>query len=105
MIDNEKIIRTWRMQIASPFGVHLWFDPSVESVVLLDEPTGFINILDTDKKKVDIPARQGILGKYSSVSGQAGGAEGGDQDNLKSGGLADSLPAEPIGFQEDFDGT
>ena len=105
MKNQEKIIRNWRMQVAAPFGVHLWFDPSVESVVLLDEPTGFLEVEEEKKICVDKPVIQAILGKYSSVSGQAGGAEGGDRDNLVSGGQPDRLPAEPLGFQEDFDAT
>ena len=84
MKDKTVVIRNWRMQIARPFGVHLWFDPSVESVQLLSVPTDFICISDTkDQKKVDKPEQLSYLGKGSSVSGQAGGADGGDQDNPK----------------------
>ena len=106
MKDKEKVIRTWRMQIARPFGVHLWFDPTVESVRLLSVPTDFICISNTkEQKEVDKPEQISYLGKCSSVSGQAGGAEGGDQKNRDFGGLLDKLPAEPLGFKEDFDGN
>ncbi len=62
--------------MARPFGVHLWFDPSVESVILLSEPVDFLCVSETpEKKKVDKPAQMSILGESSSVSGQAGSAE------------------------------
>ncbi len=62
--------------MARPFGVHLWFDPSVESVVLLDEPVDFLCVSETPaKKRVDKPVQQCILGESSSVSGQAGSVE------------------------------
>jgi len=95
-MDNDKVVRSWRMQAAKPFGVHLWFDPSVESVVLLDEPTEFLEFEEVEKICVDRPAQQGILGEYSSVSGQAGGAEGGDRDNLGYPGQAEG--ADPVPF-------
>jgi len=97
MSEDEKVIRTWRMQLARPFGVHLWFDPSVESVRLLSVPTDFICISDAkDKKKVDKPEQISYLGKSSSVSGQAGGAEGGDQDKPKLDGIPDRDPVVPF---------
>ncbi len=34
----SKPIRAWRIQAGAPFGVHLWFDPRVEHVALLDGP-------------------------------------------------------------------
>ena len=104
-MDKPVTIRNWRMQLAKPFGVHLWFDPSVESVQLLSVPTGFICISDTkDSKKVDKPEQKAIMGLYGSVSGQAGGAEGGDQDRSEHGpGAGDPAPVEPLGFKEDYD--
>jgi len=84
------------MQIAKPFGVHLWFDPSVESVVLLDVPTDFLEIEEKEKIFVDKPEQLSILGKYSSVSGQAGGAEGGDQDNPSNPGQAEGADLVPF---------
>jgi len=105
MKDSGKIIRAWRVQPAKPFGVHLWFDPSTESVILLNEPVAFLEISEEEKKVVDKRVQLSILGKCSSVSGQAGGAEGGDQNNRDFGGLLDKLPAEPLGFKEDFDAT
>ncbi len=106
MKGDEKIIRTWRVQLARPFGVHLWFDPSVESVRLLSVPTDFICISDTKGPiEVDKPEQKAIMGLYGSVSGQAGGAEGGDQDSLFSSREGDPSPAEPLGFQEDYDAT
>jgi len=95
-MENEKVIRTWRMQVAKPFGVHLWFDPSVESVLLIDEPVEFLEIEETEKIYVDKPAQQGILGEYASVSGQAGGAEGGDQDSLLLDREAEGDPVVPF---------
>ncbi len=83
----------------------MWFDPTVESVVLLDVPTGFLKVSLEEKIVVDKPEQKSILAKYSSVSGQAGGAEGGDRDNRVTGGLLDKLPAEPLGFKEDYDGA
>ena len=96
MQDNEKVIRTWRMQMAKPFGVHLWFDPSVESVRLLSEPVEFICISEEEKEKVDKPVQMSILGEQGSVSGQAGGAEGEDQDSLTFDREADSDPVVPF---------
>ena len=96
MKGDEKIIRIWRMQLAKPFGVHLWFDPSVESVRLLSEPTDFVCISERDTKKVDKPVQLSILGESSSVSGQAGGAEGDDQDNSKLDGIPDRDPVVPF---------
>ncbi len=69
----EKVVRSWRMQLGKPFGVHLWFDPDVESVVLLSEPTGFVDISEKEVTDgVDLPAQMSYLGKGNSVSGQAG---------------------------------
>ncbi len=81
MKEHEKVIRSWRMQPAKPFGVHMWFDPTVESVVLLTEPTDFLEIIKKEVIDVDRPVQMSYLNKGSSVSGQAGGADGGDQDN------------------------
>ena len=67
--------------MATPFGVHLWFDPSVESVVLLSEPVNFLCVSeDGNKKKVDTPAQMSILGEYTSESGQADGADSVDSE-------------------------
>jgi len=101
-----KIIRNWRMQIARPFGLHLWFDPSVESVELLSVPSDFICISDAQsEKEVDKPEQISYLGKCSSESGQAGGAEGGDQDNLNLDQVGSAGLVEPLGFKEDYDAT
>ncbi len=41
-----KIIRQWRIRAGLPFGIHLWFDPRVEHVDLVEgpmlDPTGGI---------------------------------------------------------------
>ncbi len=74
--SKAKKISNWRIQLGSPFGVHLWFDPSVESVILLSEPTGFIYLSEEKSEKhVDKPAQRDYLKGNVSVSGQAGGAE------------------------------
>ncbi len=31
-----KALRNWRIQPASPFGLHVWFDPDVEKVKIYD---------------------------------------------------------------------
>ena len=33
-----KPIRSWRIQAGLPFGLHVWFDPDVEHVQLLEGP-------------------------------------------------------------------
>jgi len=38
MTDEDKVIRCWRIRAAQPCGVHLWFDPRVEHVRLLEGP-------------------------------------------------------------------
>ncbi len=96
MKKDEKVIRTWRMQIAKPFGVHLWFDPAVESVRLLSVPTDFICISDEkSQKEVDKPEQLSYLGKSSSVSGQAGSVESADQEK-NSPGVEESAPGVPF---------
>ncbi len=82
MKEHEKVIRTWRMQVAKPFGVHLWFDPTVESVQLLSVPTNFLCVSETSEKKfVDKPEQMSYLGKGSSVSGQADSVDSADHSS------------------------
>ncbi len=38
MAVDGKVLRQWRIRAGVPFGVHLWFDPRVEHVVLLEGP-------------------------------------------------------------------
>ncbi len=95
---KQTIIRSWRMQNASPYGVHLWFDPSVESVYLFSVPT---LLRDDVEKKVDLLVdkfgQMNYLGEYSSVSGQAGSSEPVKIPNgneRRSGRNRPSLPSE-----------
>ncbi len=100
MKKHEKVIRRWRMQPARPFGVHLWFDPSEESVVLLDEPTGFLEIREENNFVVDKPAQMSYLGKGSSVSGQAGSTDPAGNPNDHMGRSCRNRPALPLELKE-----
>ncbi len=76
MKGDVKVIRSWRMQLALPFGVHLWFDPTVENVQLLDGPVTDLCVPEEPlEKAVDGEVSIEYTGKYSSVSGPAGSAE------------------------------
>ena len=35
---ETKPIRSWRIQAGLPFGLHVWFDPAEEHVLLLEGP-------------------------------------------------------------------
>ena len=101
MKDHEKVIRNWRMQVAKPFGVHLWFDPSEESVVLLSVPTGFLEISEKKVKKVvDKPEQISYLGKGSSVSGQAGCSDSAAQPNGNETRTCRNRPSLPSELKE-----
>ncbi len=86
MKEGEKVIRNWRMQLGKPFGIHLWFDPSVESVRLLAVPSNFICVSDAEsEKEVDNQGQLDYTGRSSSVSGQAGSAESEEPESNKDG--------------------
>ena len=54
MKDAVKPIRCWRVRAGSPFGVHVWFDPRVEHVQLLEGPVDDLPlVLGEDKVNVD----------------------------------------------------
>jgi len=50
MTDEVKQIRCWRIRAGSPCGVHLWFDPRVEHVVLLEGPVSDLPLVLGDEK-------------------------------------------------------
>jgi len=58
-----KAIRSWRVQRAEPFGFHLWFDPTQESVALvnkvltsIEECDRVVQALDSDSVSGPRPA-------------------------------------------------
>ena len=76
MKDAVKPIRCWRIRAGSPFGVHLWFDPRVEHVELLDGPVDDLPLdLGEDKVNVDT-AYQVMLPWNGMLSMSARGERG-----------------------------
>ena len=69
-----KQIRAWRIQAGMPLGLHVWFDPAVEHMVLLEgpDPRGPM-MLGEDKVNVDTRTQHVLPWKGTlseSVSGQ-----------------------------------
>ena len=74
---EELAIRNWRMSVGIPHGVHLWFDPSVESVRLFRSSPADSALLKAEESVRDAVAEgedSGYLDRVGSVSayGQAG---------------------------------
>ena len=66
---NEKMICTWRVTRGIPSGLHIWFDPEVESVRLYRIPTSEQRSFDpVDAATVDAGVGPGYLDKVASVS-------------------------------------
>jgi len=66
----SKLIRCWRVRAGAPFGLHVWFDPAVEHVVLLEGPGADLPIgEDTPSIKVDDPGQSMLPWIGDSVSG------------------------------------
>jgi len=51
---TERPIESWRLSSAEPFGLHVWFDPRVERLVLRDLTAS--EMLDTLDKVVSVSA-------------------------------------------------
>jgi len=68
MDKDERLILHWRVQRAVPFGLHVWFDPSVETLRLYHIPCDDELEPPVLSEKVD---KQGMLWypvRYGSVS-------------------------------------
>jgi len=67
----SRVIRCWRVRPGSPFGLHVWFDPSVEHLELLEGPAiDFPNGLDAESIKVEVLDQIMLPWKGDSVSGR-----------------------------------
>ncbi len=65
-----KVIRSWRVQPGRPYGVHIWYDPAVERVHLLEGPeVGFPVGVSETTEEVDSDPDQLALWDSASVSG------------------------------------
>ena len=68
-MENEISILRWRVGRGIPSGVHVWFDPDVESVRLFRVPTREQQAVGRDLHLgVDRGAEEGYLDKVGSVS-------------------------------------
>ncbi len=82
-----KAIRSWRISVALPFGVHVWYDPMTERVVLME-------------KELTTIVQHEIIGNtnYASVSGRASGGENDFPENPdKDQGVQLPLPLTSLG--------
>jgi len=68
----ELTIREWRITRGVPFGTHLWFDPSRETVRLYELLPGDGEVAPDASEGVDIGERVRYLDKVGSVSGNDG---------------------------------
>jgi len=65
----EIVVRTWRVTRGIPGGVHVWFDPAVESVRLFRTPTSEQRSLAAQvRASVDGGDPEDYLDKVGSVS-------------------------------------
>jgi len=92
--ELEKLICNWRVTRGVPSGMHIWFDPNVESVKLFRVPTREQQPLLRDGGSLDAGVGPGYLDKVVSVS-----ASGPDRTSLES----DSTNNDPqIDLSEDL---
>ena len=75
----EKMICRWRVTRGVPSGVHVWFDPNVESVRLYRVPTSEQQSVSTPDGAVDAGVGPGYLDKVASVSASVDS----DEDSLE----------------------
>ncbi len=76
MADHEKIICNWRVTRGIPSGLHLWFDPEVESVRLYRVPTRDQQLLSGGSlDTLDAGVGPGYLDKVVSVRADEGEGE------------------------------
>ena len=69
-MENEIIIRAWRVTQGISFGAHIWFDPDVESVILLRVPSlDQRSHSDRLNEGVAMGDPESYLDKVGSVSG------------------------------------
>ncbi len=67
----SKVIRCWRVRPGIPHGVHVWFDPSVEHIDLLEGPVSdFPSGFDVESTKVAVAGQFVLPWKGDSVSGR-----------------------------------
>ena len=64
----EKILRSWRVTKAEPFGFHCWFDPSEEHLCLFDGPPPDGDVAPYGLHQLDEAVSIRYLDKVASVS-------------------------------------
>ena len=73
-MENEISVLNWRMGRGIPSGVHIWFDPSCESVRLFRVPSSVqVRALQEELEEVAGRGEPGYLDKVDSVSGRGDG--------------------------------
>ena len=73
--ELELMICNWRVTRGVPSGVHVWFDPSIESVRLYRVPTSEQQSCDNGFDALDAGVGPGYLDKVVSVSAPESEAE------------------------------
>jgi len=71
-VSQSKVIRSWRVQPGRPCGYHIWFDPAVEHVSLLEGPVTDLDFpSDEAQEEVDTDPQQTLPFRVDgSVSGR-----------------------------------
>ncbi len=91
----DKQILQWRIQAGAPFGLHVWFDPRVEHVVLLEGPDPEMEeFFGEEKVNVDAGPQQMILWNGDSVSGR------GKREALRSNEIDPMSDTGPKGLED-----
>jgi len=84
-VDLDIVIRNWRITRGIPSGLHVWFDPSCESVSLHRIPLHDQrrSLEGLAPKGVDMVGDAGYLDKVASVSASGPDRASGDSDRFE----------------------
>ncbi len=91
----EKMICNWRITRGVPSGLHVWFDPNVESVKLYRVATRDQQLVLVPEGALDAGVGPGYLDKVGSVSESGPDRTSGDSSREEDGHqleLTDDLP-------------
>ncbi len=95
MKDEAKVIRCWRIRAAAPCGVHLWFDPRVEHVALLEGPVHDLPLgWSESTEEVDTGPQQSLLWEPDKLSV----SDSGKREALRS--VTEDMSEMPEGFED-----